>query len=70
MNNLGATFVLIEWHDAHATSQWMDISELDSDAYVVQTVGWLLPNAKPAHVVIAQSIGNDDSVDGLSLIHI
>ena len=65
MNNLGATFVLIEWHDAHATSQWMDISELDSDAYVVQTVGWLLPNAKPAHVVIAQSIGNDDSVDGV-----
>jgi hypothetical protein len=31
----------------------------------VETVGWLLPGTKPDHVVIAQSVGSDDSVDGI-----
>jgi hypothetical protein len=65
MSELGATFVLVEWHDAHASSQWMDVSELDKDPYVVRTVGWLLPDAKPGHVVIAQSVGCDDYIDGV-----
>jgi hypothetical protein len=65
MNSLGATFVLVEWHDAHASSQWMNVSEIDKDPYIVQTVGWLLPNAKPDHVVIAQSVSCDEYVDGV-----
>jgi hypothetical protein len=65
MTDLGATFVLVEWHDAHAFSEWMNASDLDQEPYLVKTVGWMLPNVKPSHVVIAQSLGSDDQIDGV-----
>ena len=65
MSSPGETCVLVEWLDAHASSQWMDPSDIDQDAFVVRSVGWFIAGGKPGHVVIAQSIGNDDSVDGV-----
>jgi hypothetical protein len=39
---------------------------IDREPCVVETVGWLLPDAKPEHLVIAQSrIASDDSFDGI-----
>ena len=60
--------VLVVWHDAHAetTSGWLEASEIDSEPCVVETVGWLLPDAKPNHVVVVQSvIAGDDTLDGV-----
>jgi hypothetical protein len=43
----------------------MYIEDLDQEAYQVKSIGWLMPDAKPDHVVLAQSIGVDHSVDGV-----
>lgn len=64
----GAKFCEVTWHDAHAESQWQQVKDIDADPYVVRTAGWLLQNTKEGHVVIAQSIGSDDAVDGVLCI--
>jgi hypothetical protein len=65
MARLDAVPVLVIWHDAHAEHSWTTLEELDCDPYVVQTVGFLLPDAKRGHVVVAQSIGSDDALDSV-----
>ena len=65
MTSPGETCVLVEWLDAHASSQWMDPSDIDQDAFVVRSVGWLIAGGKPGHVVIAQSLGSDAQIDGV-----
>ena len=56
--------VKVVWHDAHAEGGgWMCPADIDPDAYSVVTVGWLLDDAKPDHVVVAQSHGCDGQVD-------
>jgi hypothetical protein len=50
------TLVMVTWHDAHAeNSSWISVSELSPDPCVVLSVGILLPEAKPGHLVLAQS---------------
>lgn len=59
-----ARMVEVLWYDAHAvTDTWTQISELDADPCVVRSVGLLLPHAKPGHLMLAQSVTNDDMVD-------
>jgi hypothetical protein len=65
MARLGASLALVIWHDAHSEDSWSQLTDLDPEPYVVETVGFLLPDAKPGHVVIAQSIGSDDSMDSV-----
>lgn len=65
MARLDGVPVLIVWHDAHAEHSWTTLEELGSEPYVVETIGWLIPDAKPGHVVIAQSIGSDDGMDSV-----
>ncbi len=65
-----ATLGIVTWHDAHAESEWQDLDNLDQDPYVVRTAGWILPDRKPGHIVIVQSIGADDSCDGVLCIPI
>jgi hypothetical protein len=64
----GAKMVRVTWHDAHAESSWQELRDIDAEPYVVETVGWLLHGIKPDHVVVAQSIGSDDSIDGVLCI--
>lgn len=65
MARLDAVAALVVWHDAHAEHSWTSLDELESEPYVVESVGWMLPDAKPDHVVIAQSIGSDDALDSV-----
>jgi len=65
MARLDGVPVLVVWNDAHAEHTWTSLEELSSEPYVVETVGWLIPDAKPDHVVIAQSIGCDDGMDSV-----
>ena len=56
------TIVLLVWHDAHSVSaSWMQTAEIEQEPAVVHSVGWLLPDAKPNHIVIAQSYIEDSS---------
>lgn len=57
--------VVVTWHDAHAESAWMEVKDIDAEPFVVDSIGWLIPDSKPNHVVIAQSIGLDDAIDGV-----
>jgi hypothetical protein len=62
MNDL--TVVLVVWHDAHSSTQtWTAIADLDDEPCVVYTVGFLLPNQKKDHVVVAQSYYDDGDGD-------
>jgi hypothetical protein len=55
------TIVLIVWHDAHSVaSTWIDVGDIDSEPMVVESVGFLLPDAKPKHIVLAQSLTDND----------
>ena len=65
MNSPDKSLVVVVWHDAHSEQSWTSVEELDSDPYVVRTAGYLLPDAKPGHVVIAQSVGPDGALDGV-----
>lgn len=63
-----AKWCVVTWHDAHAEPDWMTVDDIGTDPYVVKTVGWLIPDSKPDHVVICQSIGSDESIDGVLAI--
>ena len=65
MARLDLSVVLVEWHDAHAENSWTELREIDQQPYLVRTVGFLLADAKPGHVVVAQSIGADDGLDSV-----
>jgi hypothetical protein len=58
------SFVEVVWHDAHAdTNTWIDITEIGCDPCVVVSVGILLPETKPDHIVLAQSQNSFDQLD-------
>ena len=61
----GAKVCIVTWHDAHAEQEWMTVDDIDQEPYVVRTAGWLLPDTKPDHVVIAQSVALDGSIDSV-----
>ena len=60
--------VCISWHDAHADSRWIEVTEIDNEPYLVTSIGYLMPKAKKGHVSLAQSFGADGFVD--SVLHI
>jgi hypothetical protein len=52
--------VSVVWLDAHAASDgWFDIDDLDVEPCSVTTIGWLIADAKPDHVTVAQSLADD-----------
>jgi hypothetical protein len=64
------SMVLIVWHDAHAINEghWCDEADIDDEPCIVQSVGWLFPDKKQDHVVIAQSVTDDGSLDSVLAI--
>jgi len=62
------TKAMVVWHDAHAELSWVAFDDIDPEPCVVETIGWLLPNAKKGHVVVAQSITNEDGLDNVLCI--
>ena len=59
---------LVVWKDAHQVfPHWGTLDELDEKPYVVESGGWLLPDAKPGHVVLAQSIGQGHYDSGIAI---
>lgn len=52
--------VLVVWLDAHAEGEgWNGLADVDVEPCRVKTIGWLIPDAKPGHVAIAQSVAMD-----------
>ena len=59
-----ATFAEIVWHDAHAdTNTWIEKDGIDEQPCVVVSCVILLPDAKPNHVVLVQSLNSYEQVD-------
>lgn len=66
------TLVHVTWHDAHSmTESWTTVEELrdDPEPYVVESVGWLIPAAKPGHICLAQSHNDTDLDSVLAIPH-
>jgi hypothetical protein len=58
--------VEVIWHDAFAyKDSWISAADIDEEPMVVHSVGYLLQNAKPDHVVITQSVNAEDIYDGV-----
>jgi hypothetical protein len=56
--------VKVVWHDAHgATSGWTHHGDINPDPAEIQTVGWIVPEVKPGHLCVAQSIDPHGNVD-------
>jgi len=56
-----ATVVHMVWHDAHSlASSWIELSDIDVEPAVVESVGFLLVGVKPNHIVLAQSFTGDE----------
>jgi hypothetical protein len=56
--------VLVVWHDAHTEEGWTYLEAVDPEPYVVNSLGYLAPDAKPGHLVLVQSIcPKDGQVD-------
>lgn len=52
--------VLVIWLDAHAEGEgWNPLANVDAEPCRIETIGWLVPGAKPGHVAVAQSIATD-----------
>ena len=51
---------MVVWRDAHAdrTSSWCRLSDLDTDDYIVRSVGHVIAGVKRGHVTLAQSVGD------------
>ena len=61
--------VCVTWHDAHAEELgWCERDEIDAEPCVVRTLGFLIPDAKPDHVVVAQSLAADGDFYGVFAI--
>lgn len=57
--------VWLTWHDAHSIADTWTNLPISGEPCVVRSCGWLLEDAKPNHVVIAQSFNDDDDYDHL-----
>jgi len=61
--------VMVVWHDAHSASTgWCEIGDIEDSPVVVESLGWLLPDRKAAHIVLAQSMTSDESIDSVLCI--
>jgi hypothetical protein len=65
------TLVKVIWNDAHSLSHsWIDIDDIEDEPWVVETVGWILPEVKKNHLVVAQSHILHESYDNIIAIPI
>lgn len=61
--------VVVTWKDAHDTlTSWEDLeAPTDNSEYLVSTVGWLLPNRKKGHHVVALNRADDYVSTGIAI---
>jgi hypothetical protein len=56
-----ANVVRVVWHDAHSVADsWIQLTDIDVEPAVVESVGFLLVDVKPNHIVLAQSLTGDE----------
>jgi hypothetical protein len=61
--------VLVEWNDAYSEStSWITTEDIDQEPMRTVSVGFLLEDAKPHHVVIAQSSNAAECFDSVLCI--
>ena len=56
-----ASVMYVKWHDAHAVApSWFALDDIVDEPAIVESVGWLVPNAIGDHIVLAQSVLGDE----------
>lgn len=57
--------VRVVWHDAHTVApEWTELDSLDASPCECETVGFLVPNAKPGHVVVMLNTAHGHTFGG------
>jgi hypothetical protein len=58
--------VRVIWHDAHSECEsWIEIDGIDPEPRPIDSVGFLIPDAKEGHVTIAQSHDAETHIDSV-----
>lgn len=51
----------VRWHDAFAVApSWISFDDIVDEPAVVESVGWLVPDCVSGHIVLAQSVLDDE----------
>lgn len=57
--------VRVLWHDAHTVmDEWTALGDIDPEPCLCETVGHLVPDAKPGHVVVVLNMADGYSFGG------
>lgn len=65
---LDRKMVRVTWTDAYAgTDHWTPIADIENEARIIQSIGYLVHGKVDQHIVIAQSI-DGDTVDNTLVI--
>lgn len=55
------SIVYVKWHDAYAVApSWLMLDDIVDEPAVVESVGWLVVAAISGHIVLAQSVLDDE----------
>ncbi len=55
------SILYVRWNDAHAVApSWLALDDIVDEPAVVESVGWLVPDAITGHIVLAQSVIGDE----------
>jgi hypothetical protein len=67
MAGLDKPLVLVVWIDAYSLSnnEWHELDDLNDDPAIVHSVGFMTSKPNDRHVVLAQSLTEDQGVDGV-----
>lgn len=54
----------VVWRDAHSVSPaWEPMSQIDQSDCIIDTLGWVIPNAKEGYTVVVLNLDSRDSDD-------
>jgi hypothetical protein len=69
MARLEAHPIYVEWKDAHGVAHgWTALDDIESDPAIIHSIGYHLPDLKPGHYCIGQSLDDSGNVDSVLCI--
>jgi hypothetical protein len=61
--------IYVEWKDAHGVAHgWTSPDDIEPDPAIIHSIGYHIPDLKPGHYCIAQSLDDSGTVDSVLCI--
>jgi hypothetical protein len=69
MARLDALPLFVEWKDAHGVAHgWTTPEDIEPEPAIIHSIGFHLPDLKPGHLCLAQSLDDGGTVDSVLCI--